>query len=80
MVPQLSEICEYILNSDLMTSMESGLSVLDPADKPELQQRYMETYNHYQSVKSSIISIKNGTYVSSQSVHWASVYKINHYV
>ena len=53
-VPQVSEICQYILNSDLIMRMESGLAMLDQADRPELQQRYLDTFSHYHTVKSTI--------------------------
>ena len=39
-LPQLSQICLLMLQSDLIAKIEPGLGALDPTDEPEIRERY----------------------------------------
>ena len=53
---QVSQICQFILASDLIIKIEPGLAALDPEEQLELRTRYQQTCIHIDGVKNSMMS------------------------
>jgi len=50
----ISDFCNYILQSNLLSKIEPGLNALDQDDLPEIQERFNQTQILIQKVRQNM--------------------------